>query len=49
MVIERVYRMGNETEERGIEGVDSETEGVDSDNEIIWKKKSYLLREKGIA
>ena len=32
MEIEVVDRMGNETEEREIEGVDSETEGVDSDN-----------------
>ena len=30
--IEGVERMGNETEEREIEGVESETEGVDSDN-----------------
>ena len=30
--IEGVERMGNETEEREIEGVDSETEGVDSYN-----------------
>ena len=29
---EGVERMGNETEERKIEGVDSETEGVDSYN-----------------
>ena len=30
---EGVGRMGNETEEREIEGMDSETEGVYSDNE----------------
>ena len=31
--IEGVNRVGNETEEREIEGLGSETEGVDSDNE----------------
>ena len=42
--------MGNETEERETEGVDSETEGVDSDNEGVEKKvlpperKWYILR-----
>ena len=30
--------MGNETEEREIEGLDSETEGVDSYNEILDNK-----------
>ena len=41
--------MGNETEERKIEGVDSETEGVDSDNEGVENKvlppdiKGYIL------
>ena len=30
--------MGNETEERKIEGVDSETEGVDSYNERVDNK-----------
>ena len=30
--IEGVDRMGNETEEREIEGVDYETEGVESEN-----------------
>ena len=33
--IEGVGRMGNETEESKIEGVDSETEGVYSDNEGV--------------
>ena len=42
--------MGNGTEEREIEGVDSETEGVDSDNEGVDNKllpterKGYILR-----
>ena len=42
--------MGNETEERETEGVDSETEGVDSYNEGLDKKvlhpekKGYILR-----
>ena len=42
--------MGNETEERKIEGVDSETEGVDSDNEVVDNKvlpteiKGYILK-----
>ena len=42
--------MGNETEEREIEGVEYETEGVDSDNEVVDKKvlpperKWYILR-----
>ena len=30
--------MGNETEERGVEGVGSETEGVDTDNEGVDNK-----------
>ena len=33
---EGVERMGNETEESKIEGVDSETEGVDSDNKGVY-------------
>ena len=33
--VEGADRMGNETEEREIEGVGSETEGVDSDNEGV--------------
>ena len=42
--------MGNETEEREIEVVESETEGVDSDNKVVKKKvitperKGYILR-----
>ena len=42
--------MGNETEERELEGVDYETEGVDSDNEGVDNKvipperKGYILR-----
>ena len=42
--------MGNETEERKIEGVESETEVVDSDNEGVDNKvlpperKGYILR-----
>ena len=36
--IEGVDRMGNETEEREPEGVDSETEGVDSYNEGVDNK-----------
>ena len=35
---EGVDRMGNENEERKIEGVDSETEGVNSDNEGFYKE-----------
>ena len=48
--IEGVDRMGNETEERKIEGVDSNTEGVESENEGVDKKvlpperKGYILR-----
>ena len=42
--------MGNETEEREIEGVDSETDRVESDNEGVDNKvlpperKGYILR-----
>ena len=42
--------MGNETEEREIEGLNSKTEGVDSDNEGVYNKvlpperKVYILR-----
>ena len=42
--------MGNETEEREIEGVEFETEGVDSNNEGVYNKvlppeiKGYTLR-----
>ena len=42
--------MGNKTEEREIEGVDSETEGVDSNNEGVNnevlppERKGYILR-----
>ena len=42
--------MGNKTEEREIEGVDSETERVDSENEGVYNKvlpperKGYILR-----
>ena len=32
METEGLDRMGNETEEREIEGVESKTEGMDSDN-----------------
>ena len=41
--------MGNETEEREIEGVDYETEGMESDNEgvdnifLIPERKGYSL------
>ena len=41
--------MGNETEERDIEGLKSETEGVDSDNEgvdnevLSPERKWYIL------
>ena len=46
MEIERVERMGNETEEREIEGVDSENEGVD--NKVLpSKRKLYSLSNKG--
>ena len=45
LVIQGVDRMVNETEERKLEGVYSETKGVDSDNEWV-KKKSYPLKEK---
>ena len=37
-MIEGVERMGNKTEERKIEGVDSETEVVESDNEVVDNK-----------
>ena len=44
-----VDRMGNETEEREIVGMDYETEGVDSDNEGVDnkvlppKRKGYIV------
>ena len=38
--IEGVDRMGNETEEREIEGVDSETEGVDSCNKGVDNRQT---------
>ena len=48
MEIEGVDGVDNETKEREIEGVDSETEGVDSYNEWFYK---YVLppEKKGIA
>ena len=50
METEGVDRMRKETEERGIEGVESETEAVDSDNEELDNKvlpperKGYIIR-----
>ena len=55
MGIEGVDRMVNETEEREIEGVGSETEGVDSENEGVYNKvlppeiKGYILRNPPMA
>ena len=42
---EGVYRMGNKTEEREIEGVESETEGMDSDNEGVENKVLPIVRK----
>ena len=39
--------IGNKTEDREIEGVDSETEGMDSENEGV-ENEFLPLRENGI-
>ena len=48
METEGVERMGNETEEREIEGVDSETEGTESYNEGVDSKVLHPDRKKYI-